>query len=213
MPNELQQAIELVKAGKKAEGGQILAELIKREPNNEQAWLWLSACVKPVEQKRHCLKQTLQINPNNEYARKQLSSLDSLPSISNNFSPPKTNKFSTGKRIAIVLGALLAFCCIGSLGLMAARSQLTATSASNFISSPTPKSNSSPNIENVLAQNGFTFTMNDSQGHQAYTDSCNNVAIIYPDGFGYSFELDNPKCSTEINAAILVSVFNRLNPT
>lgn len=83
MDNELQTAIELVKEGNKIEGGRILAKLVKAEPNNEQAWLWLSTCVVPVEQKRYCLKQALRINPNHKYAKQQLDHLEELQPVFN----------------------------------------------------------------------------------------------------------------------------------
>jgi hypothetical protein len=79
MDNSLQQAIELVRQGKKAEGGRILAGLVKSNPDNELAWQWLAFCVGPEEQKRHCLKQALQINPKNEVSQKMLSTLDFSP--------------------------------------------------------------------------------------------------------------------------------------
>lgn len=86
MDKELQTAIQLVKEGNKIEGGRILAKLVKVEPNNEQAWLWLSACVVPIEQKQYCLKQALRINPNNEDAKKQLDRLDEFQPVFN--TPP-----------------------------------------------------------------------------------------------------------------------------
>ncbi|HMR99189.1 MAG TPA: hypothetical protein PKE62_08025 [Anaerolineales bacterium] len=76
MDNELQKAIQLVKEGNKIDGGRILAKLVKAEPNNEQAWLWLSTCVVPSEQKYFCLNKVLAINPNNSNALKALAQLD-----------------------------------------------------------------------------------------------------------------------------------------
>ena len=45
MDNNLQQAITLIKSGDKKGGGQLLAEIVKNEPRNINAWLWLSSCV------------------------------------------------------------------------------------------------------------------------------------------------------------------------
>ncbi|MBV5343123.1 hypothetical protein JZU68_05765 [bacterium] len=50
MTNDLQQAIQLIKSGDKKTGGEILAKLVTLDPDNEGAWLWLSACVAPIEQ-------------------------------------------------------------------------------------------------------------------------------------------------------------------
>jgi len=83
LDNDLQKAIQLVKSGNKIEGGRILAKLVKAEPDNEQAWLWLSTCVISVEQKRYCLKQALRINPKNEHTKKQLDRLEEFQPVIN----------------------------------------------------------------------------------------------------------------------------------
>lgn len=75
--NELKQAIDAIKAGDKKRGGEILAELIKVEPNNEVAWLWLATCYKKVENKRRCLEKALEINPANQNAQQALNRLSS----------------------------------------------------------------------------------------------------------------------------------------
>jgi predicted Zn-dependent protease len=79
MDERLSQAIELIKAGKKADGGRILAEMVKTNPNDELAWQWLASCVGSEEQKRHCLDQALRINPQNEQAKKMLDALEFKP--------------------------------------------------------------------------------------------------------------------------------------
>ncbi|MBX3038355.1 MAG: hypothetical protein KF758_15690 [Anaerolineales bacterium] len=48
--NDLVDAISLIKEGKKQEALFILKEIIKNEPKNEQAWLWLYSCVNTREQ-------------------------------------------------------------------------------------------------------------------------------------------------------------------
>ena len=73
MADELQNAINLLKAGKKVDAGNIFARLVKANPNNEDAWLGLSACVVLENQKRDCLKQVLRINPQNQYAKKAIA--------------------------------------------------------------------------------------------------------------------------------------------
>lgn len=45
MSDELQQAITLIKSGDKQNGRRLLAEILKAEPRNEQAWLWMSSVV------------------------------------------------------------------------------------------------------------------------------------------------------------------------
>lgn len=73
---ELDRAIDLIKAGDKSEGGRILSGVVKLEPDNESAWVWLSTCVDPIEKKKYCLNQILRINPNNSYAKNSLDQID-----------------------------------------------------------------------------------------------------------------------------------------
>src|SRR3970040_35564 len=72
-------AIAAVKAGDKTSGLHLLSEIVKVEPSNETAWLWLSVCVDNVEQKKYCLTKALSINPNNQNARKALAQLEQPP--------------------------------------------------------------------------------------------------------------------------------------
>jgi len=72
---KLSQAISLIKAGNKQAAYPILRQLIQEEPNNEQGWLWMFACADRPEQKRYCLQKALEINPNNNDARKALEKL------------------------------------------------------------------------------------------------------------------------------------------
>lgn len=73
---DLRQAILLVKNGSKRTGGAILADIVKDEPQNEMAWLWLSVCVGSNEQKKACLRKALEINPDNKNTQYMLSQLD-----------------------------------------------------------------------------------------------------------------------------------------
>jgi tetratricopeptide (TPR) repeat protein len=77
MNDDLQNAITLVKSGQKKQGGQILADMVKQQPNNETAWLWLVQCVNTDQQKIFCLNKVLEINPQHEGARKFLQKLQS----------------------------------------------------------------------------------------------------------------------------------------
>lgn len=72
LSSELEQAIHVIQAGDREKGRQLLTTLIKKEPRNEQAWLWLASAVESADQRRYCLKQVLDINPDNMWARKQL---------------------------------------------------------------------------------------------------------------------------------------------
>jgi tetratricopeptide (TPR) repeat protein len=73
---ELNQAITLIKAGKKSEAVSILKSILKADRNNELAWLWLSACADKPEDKVFCFQEALRINPNNEHVKKALKQLE-----------------------------------------------------------------------------------------------------------------------------------------
>ena len=65
-------AIELIRQGNAAEGAKLLSEVLQTSPDDEQAWLWMSACVPGQDKKIYCLQRVLQINPNNAAARRGL---------------------------------------------------------------------------------------------------------------------------------------------
>ncbi len=79
MSEKLQQAITAIKAGDKATAQRLLAEIIKAEPDNENAWLWMSSTLEHDENKKQCLQQVLKINPNHQLAQQGLAQLQQKP--------------------------------------------------------------------------------------------------------------------------------------
>jgi hypothetical protein len=77
--DQLNEAIEKVKAGEKIAAVKMLSDYLRAIPESETAWLWLAVCVSLPDQKRFCLKKALSINPNNENARQALERLESPP--------------------------------------------------------------------------------------------------------------------------------------
>ncbi|MBN1661282.1 MAG: hypothetical protein JXA93_23010 [Anaerolineae bacterium] len=75
MSDKLQQAIALIKAGDKEQGGELLAEILLENPDVELAWLWRSGVVQDDEERAYCLQQVLALNPDNEVAQKGLAML------------------------------------------------------------------------------------------------------------------------------------------
>jgi hypothetical protein len=75
MAASLELAITAIRSGRKEEGRQLLNLLIQQNPNDEQAWLWMSSVVNTDEQRARCLYHVLAINPINEVARKGLKIL------------------------------------------------------------------------------------------------------------------------------------------
>jgi thioredoxin-like negative regulator of GroEL len=75
------QAIEYIKAGDIEKGKHILIEILKHNPRDENAWLWLTRCVTETEQKRYCFEKILKINPQNQHALEGLSQLNNPISL------------------------------------------------------------------------------------------------------------------------------------
>jgi tetratricopeptide (TPR) repeat protein len=72
----LQRGIAAVKAGQKKEARQVLLRVTELDEENEKAWLWLSAAVDSIEERRVCLENVLAINPHNRHAQSGLHWLD-----------------------------------------------------------------------------------------------------------------------------------------
>lgn len=75
MSDKLQQAIDAIGSGHKSTAHKLLTEVLKSEPQNEAAWLWMSKVVTTVEQRKKCLQQALKLNPRNKKAQHELSRL------------------------------------------------------------------------------------------------------------------------------------------
>jgi hypothetical protein len=73
--DKLNQAIKYIKAGDKEYGKHLLIEVLNAEPENAQAWLWMSAVVDTDELRRECLEKVLEYNPRNQAAKKGLEQL------------------------------------------------------------------------------------------------------------------------------------------
>ncbi len=71
----LPQAIEAINAGDIVSGKRLLFKVLRSDPYNEQAWLWLSSTYHAVEQRAMCLQRVLAINPDSLAARSGLANL------------------------------------------------------------------------------------------------------------------------------------------
>lgn len=70
-----QQGVLALKAGNKDQAADLLIRVLQRDPNNEQAWLWLSGAVQSDDERRECLEHVLEINPHNQAAQRGLQKL------------------------------------------------------------------------------------------------------------------------------------------
>ncbi|MFP4345052.1 MAG: tetratricopeptide repeat protein [Anaerolineales bacterium] len=73
----LKEAVRLIKAGDKQAGRRLLKQILKADPQNESAWLWMASGVSDNQQRIYCLEQVLKINPDHEMARRGLAHLRS----------------------------------------------------------------------------------------------------------------------------------------
>lgn len=73
----LSKAIALIRAGQIEPARQILTDVLKVDPNHEQAWLWVSECFEEPERKQYCFERVLKTNPANPAAAKALAALQS----------------------------------------------------------------------------------------------------------------------------------------
>jgi len=76
MSPALEKGIAAAKAGNKKDALKYLREALLLDAQNANAWLWMSAMVEDPEKKRHCLKRVLEIEPENQVARKGLAILN-----------------------------------------------------------------------------------------------------------------------------------------
>lgn len=75
MNASLQHAVSAIRSGDRETGQHVLRTILEVDPNNEQAWLWLSGISDCDEHRRHCMERVLAINPANTFAQRGLSSL------------------------------------------------------------------------------------------------------------------------------------------
>ena len=73
----LSRSITAYKADDMTTASKLLAQVIKQDPNNERAWLWLSGIVSSDAERLFCIKRLLAINPENEIAKHGLTLLPS----------------------------------------------------------------------------------------------------------------------------------------
>lgn len=72
----LREAITSAKAGNTTWARDCLGRVLRADPRNEVAWLWLSAVLETTDEKRFCLEKILVINPDNQRARNALRWLE-----------------------------------------------------------------------------------------------------------------------------------------
>lgn len=81
MTSLTQQGITALKQGNKLAALGLLRQATQNNPKDLHAWLWLSGAVDTDQERFDCLKQVLEIDPNNQTAQKGLAKLVSTGKI------------------------------------------------------------------------------------------------------------------------------------
>lgn len=92
MEEKLKLAIKKIKSGDKEAGKELLLDVLNTEPENDKAWVWMSAVVDSDELRRECLEEALMYNPFNETAQRGLAKI--------NARQPKTAQNDNGRETA-----------------------------------------------------------------------------------------------------------------
>jgi hypothetical protein len=79
MEDLLQQGIAACKAGKRDQARKIFITVVKQSPDSERAWGWMNNVCNTDQERIHCLKQIVRINPKNEKAQQRLNQLLAPP--------------------------------------------------------------------------------------------------------------------------------------
>lgn len=74
-----QEALSAIEEDDKVRAKDLLARLLRIDQKNPQYWLWMSAFVSSSKERRYCLNQVLQYDPQNKDARRGLILLGDLP--------------------------------------------------------------------------------------------------------------------------------------
>lgn len=76
MSDILQQAIEAIKAGDEQTGEILLSKVLKADPHNETALMWLFKIGDTLERRRQYVEWTLQVNPDSRWAKRAVNILN-----------------------------------------------------------------------------------------------------------------------------------------
>lgn len=75
----LTRGIAAAKAGDRNAARQLLTRAVRRQPDSEGAWLWLSSVLDTPQGRAHCLRRVLALNPQNQAAQRGLAALEQAP--------------------------------------------------------------------------------------------------------------------------------------
>jgi hypothetical protein len=88
-------AIAAARHGNKSEARRLIISVLRDNPHSEAAWSWACEVAATPEERIHCLKQLLAINPDHPAARRYLAQLQAAPSTSTARPGPGDNAASS----------------------------------------------------------------------------------------------------------------------
>ena len=71
----LRQAIQAARSGREMTARNLFQDVVRIDPNNELAWMWLSGLLDPLEDRIAACERVLSINPGNQKIRAYLDQL------------------------------------------------------------------------------------------------------------------------------------------
>ncbi len=84
--DDLSRGIEAVKNGDLETARNLLANVVKSNPDSQEGWLWLGNCLQDKDQRKYCYERVLNINPKNVEAQENWTNYSSVQ-----FSKPPTS--------------------------------------------------------------------------------------------------------------------------
>ncbi|MFP4323154.1 MAG: hypothetical protein ACLFTK_11935, partial [Anaerolineales bacterium] len=67
-PLDMNQIVSLIKAGEKLQAREQLLGILRQDPHNDQAWLYMAACARNKTEFAHSVQRALTLNPRNAQA-------------------------------------------------------------------------------------------------------------------------------------------------
>ena len=75
----LKEARKAIEQGDRARAKDLLTRQLRREPDNADIWLWMSAVVDTPKERAYCLREVLRIDPEHRAAKRGLAMMGELP--------------------------------------------------------------------------------------------------------------------------------------
>lgn len=107
----LDEAIQAIQYGDRASGTRLLARVLRADPQNVRAWLWMSEVADTEERRRECLQRILAIDPSHRTARARLTQLDARATV-------RAAPQRKGARRKIILAGALTLSLVVGLALL-----------------------------------------------------------------------------------------------